>query len=226
MDVNYYVDLLRQNADENYKKFNDKISNSKVQSIGVRLPDIRKIAKQHVSDVSDVAKLPAHVYYETDMLKGIVISSSKLLFEQKSVLLENFAETIENWAVCDSSKVNVPAREREKYFDFFYKMMLGSGEFYVRYGVTNVMDNFLDEAHVDGILSALLHVKYGEYYVDMAVAWLIATAFAKFPSKTKAFLTEDGRSLPPFVYNKALQKMRDSFRISDEDKNWTKTVKM
>ncbi len=225
MELNYYIDILKNIAEEDYRKFNEKITNSCVPSMGVRLPAIRAIAKQYAYDFVDLVSFTPHVYYELDMLQGIVVSSAKLPFEEKSVYLAKFADTLENWAVCDSSKVNVPKAEREKYFKFFAEMCKAQKTFTIRYGITNLMDNFLDEQHIDAVLQLLMQVNYGEYYVDMAVAWLLATAFAKCRESTKAFLTGQGKKLPVFVYNKALQKMRESFRILPEDKQWTYTVK-
>lgn len=225
MNYQQIIEILQQNSSEKYRIFNDKITNSGVKSIGATVPFIRKLAKQCTLD--EVLCLPTHEFYELDMLKGIVISTCKLPFNTKSAYLLDFAKTLENWAVCDSCSVKVPIKERTDYFEFFCQLAVSKQTFVARYGITNLMDNFLDDNHVETILALLDNVTFGEYYVDMAVAWLVATAMAKCRDVTFAYMNGKGKTaLSAFCYNKALQKMRDSFRISGQDKEWSKSAKM
>lgn len=225
MTYQQIIEILQQNSSEKYRTFNDKITNSGVKSIGATVPFIRKLAKSCTLD--EVLTYPTHEFYEVDMLKGIVISTCKMPFERKSEYLRSFATTIENWAVCDSCSVKVPNKERESYFEFFCQLAVSKQTFVARYGITNLMDNYLDDNHVEQIFALLDNVTFGEYYVDMAVAWLVATAMAKCRDVTFAYMNGKGKTvLSAFCYNKSLQKMRDSFRISDSDKEWSKSAKI
>ena len=225
MNYDSLLEVLKQNADEKYKQFNDGIVNGGVSSFGCRMPVLRKIAKSVT--LQDALAYPVHQWLEVDMIVGMAIASAKLPFAEKSPLLWQFAETIDNWAVSDCNTFNVPKSEADLYFDLFSQMVRSDKPFVCRYGVVCLMSNFLDEAHIDEIFSLLSQITvYGHYYVDMGVAWLVATSAAKCRDKTFDYLGGKARAdLNVFTYNKALQKMRDSYRISAEDKEKTYTLK-
>ena len=219
MNYSQLLKELQNNVDVKYKEFNDKIVNANVPSLGCRMPYLRKLAKKLT--VEDAVGFPVHANLETDTLTGMVIANSK------APLLQGFANTIENWAVCDCNTVKVGKKESEQYFVFFLDLAKSDKPFVCRYGLVNLMGNYLDEQHIDDVFAALSTVGcYGHYYVDMAVAWLVATAAAKCRDKTFAYLQGKGRAeLNVFTYNKALQKMRDSYRISEIDKALTYQLK-
>ena len=226
MNYETLLQILRENSNKDYDEFNNPIINSHVPTIGCTIPFMRKFAKSF--SVEEVESFPVHAYYEVDLLRGIVVSNCKLPFVEKSQHLLDFAQNIENWAVCDCSTVKVPKTERQQYFEFFLRLLPNEQPFVCRYGVVNLLSNFLDEEHIDTVFAALKSItQWGHYYVDMAVAWLVATAMAKCRNATVAYLEGCGRQvLNKFAYNKALQKMRESYRVSPEDKQWTYTMKM
>ena len=220
------IQTLKENSNRTYDEFNSTVINSKVATIGCSLPFMRKLAKDF--SVEEVESMPVHDFYEVDLLRGIVVSNCKLPFEAKSQRLLNFALNIENWAVCDCSTVKVAKAERDKYFEFFISLLPSERPFVSRYGVVNLLSNYLDDEHIEEVFAALKTItKWGHYYVDMAVAWLVATAMAKCRNATVAYMECEGRRvLNKFAYNKALQKMRESYRVSAEDKQWTYTMKL
>ena len=217
---------LKQNSNKTFDEFNNKIVNSGVQTIGCTVPFVRKLAKNFT--VTEVESFPTHQYFEVDLLRGVVVSTSKMPFAEKLQHLLTFAETIENWAVCDCSTVKVPKSEMVQYFEFFCSLLPSGQPFVCRYGVVNLMSNYLDDEHIDQVFEALITItQWGHYYVDMGVAWLIATSMAKCRDKTVAYMQGEGRQvLSKFAYNKSLQKMRESYRVSAEDKQWTYTMKI
>lgn len=219
--------LFEQNGSKKYDDFNRRIVNSSVKSLGCTIPYIRSVAKLCSDRLPEILILPVHDYYEVDMLKGMAISSVQMPFAEKSALLWDFAGTLENWAVCDCNTVKVPESENERYFELFLQMCRDSRPFVCRYGLVNLMANFLDEVHVSRVFEVLKSVQFGHYYVDMAAAWLVATAMVKCRTKTVGFMENEGRTvLNAFTYNKALQKMRDSSRVLPQDKVWSKTLKI
>ena len=226
MNYDELIKVLIQNSDRKFDEFNNKIVNSGVPTIGCKVPFVRKLAKKF--SVAEAESFPVHQYFEVDLLRGIVVSNCKLPFAEKSEHLLDFAQTIENWAVCDCATVKVPNAERQLYFDFFIGLLSSEQPFVCRYGVVNLMSNYLDDEHVEQVFAALKSItQWGHYYVDMGVAWLIATAMAKCRDQTVAYVEGYARQvLNKFAYNKALQKMRESFRISPEDKQWTYTLKI
>lgn len=219
------MQILEQRSDKKYQAFNNPIINSSVPSLGVRTPELRKIYKQLTLEQAEA--FPLHKYLEIDMLKGMVVASVKMPFCEKAKLLSDFASSIENWAVCDSNTIRVPKSEQRQYFNFFLEMLSSDKPFACRYGIVNLMSSYLSEQYIDDVFAGLKKITlWGEYYVDMAVAWLLATAMAKLPEKTRGYMVGEGRTVVcVFAYNRALQKMRDSFRVSSDDKQWTYTLK-
>lgn len=226
MNYETLISTLQENSDIKFDEFNSKIINSGVQTIGCKVPFVRKLAKNFC--LEEVESFPVHHYFEVDLLRGIVVATCKLPFGEKSQHLLQFAQDIESWAVCDCSTVKVPKAERADYFDFFCSLLTSDQPFVCRYGVVNLLSNYLDDEHIDNIFAAFQKIKnWGHYYVDMGVAWLVATAMAKCRNKTVAYMEGQGRTvLNRFTYNKALQKMRESYRVSAEDKQWTYQWKM
>lgn len=217
--------MLRSAASREYDAFNSKLTQSGVLSLGCTTPFLRSVARRYKDCFMDFLALPVHDYYEIDMLKGMSLVLADLPFADKSPLLREFADTIENWAVCDSNTIRPSAGERESYFDFFCSLARDNHPFVCRYGLVNLLSRYIDESHIDAIFALLSDVAFGEYYVDMAVAWLVAEAMAKCRDKTVVFMENDGKNiLDAFTYNKSLQKMRDSYRVSAQDKQWSKTL--
>ena len=214
------LELFRQNGDESKIPSKRKIINTELKMFGCNIPFVRN-ASQLVT-LDEAERYPVHDYFEVDLLRSVKVADIRL----PSLLLAQFADTIENWAVCD-----VPVRlgkDKERYFAFFCDMLSSDQPFVCRYGVVNLLGKFLDEQHIGDVFARLGDItQWGHYYVDMGAAWLVATAMAHCRNQTVAFMEGDGRKiLPGSAYNKALQKMRDSFRIQPDDKQWTHTIKM
>ena len=178
------MEQLQANSNGKYDDFNNKIVNSNVKTIGCTVPFVRSLAKQYQNQLDEVMAFPIHEYYEVDLLRGMVVALAKLPFEQKRRYLDDFSRTIENWAVCDCSVLKVPKIEREIYFEYFCDMCLSKMPFVCRYGVVNLLSNYLDDEHIDATFKTIGRITlFGHYYVDMAVAWLVATAMAKCRDK-------------------------------------------
>lgn len=225
MTYEQILQIFKQNGNKDLECFNNKIVNSGVPKIGCKIPFVRGIAK--LCKLEEIESFPLHAYYEVDLLRGIVTANCKLPFAEKVPHISAFADTIENWAVCDCSTIKVPVSERRLYYDFFCNMLPCEKPFVCRYGVVNLMTNFLDAEHIDNVFLQLKRVAdWGNYYVNMGVAWLLATAMAKCREATKLFMEGEAlQTVSKFAYNKALQKMRESFRVNDADKEWTRTLK-
>lgn len=212
------LELLQGNADDSLKGFNEKLYNSAVPVIGCRIPFLRRTAKSISAEQAE--QYPLHQFVEVDMIKGLVLTSKPLAFEKRG-LLWDFAHSLENWAVCDTCKARFPAGEN-RYLAFFGDMAAQRRQFVCRYGLVNLM-SFLKEDVASVIKETEKVTAYGSYYADMGMAWLLATAMAYNSDEVKKFMCRRRDALPDFVVRKALQKMRESFRVSEEDKRWTLT---
>lgn len=165
--------------------------------------------------------------YEEVMIEGLVIVGLKPrdeIYER----LKSWIEKIDCWSLCDSVITTMKFLKsgplREKYFEFFMDISMSEKEMVSRFGIVGLMQQFIDDEHIDRVLSRCAEIKNEYYYSKMAVAWLLSFAYVKFSSKVEA-LFESGR-LDPFTQNKAISKCRDSYRLSDEQKEKLKQYKI
>ena len=214
-DVSFKIAKLAE-GNESYAAFNQRIVNTKMPVIGVRVPDLRRLARELAPDMSaaDISKLLTvqNESFEYVLLCGLLITHARLDDQTAIDLTKQYLPLVDSWAHID---VFVEKKRRfagEIWWDFTLECLQSKAEFTVRYGVVSLMTNFLDEAQVDRVFAALRNVKHDGYYVKMALAWLYATAAVNFFEKTLAEL--ENRQIDAWMRNKAYQKMRESRRFT------------
>ena len=205
-------------GNETYAAFNKRIVNTKMPVIGVRVPDLRRLARQLAPDISaaDISELLTVQDESFDylLLCGLLITYARFDDQTAIDLTKQYLPRIDSWAHID---VFIEKKRRfagESWWNFALECLQSEAEFTVRYGVISLMTNFLDEAHIDQVFTALREVKHDGYYVKMALAWLYATAAVNFFELTLAEL-ENGH-IDAWTRNKAYQKMRESRRFTPE----------
>ncbi|MBR3588874.1 MAG: DNA alkylation repair protein [Clostridia bacterium] len=213
--------------DEKYKNFNSKlIPNIPLEKqIGVRIPDIRRLAKEikNTEEADGFLMSLPHEYFEENNLHGYLLEYINN-FDTAIEMTEKFLPFIDNWATCDTMSVkvfkqNIPALYKK------IKAWLKSEETYtIRFAVNMLMKYFLDENFSEEVLTLVAEIQNKEYYVNMVRAWFFATAMAKQREATLPYLTE--RKLDKWTHNKTIQKCRESYRISDSDKELLKEMKL
>lgn len=230
-DMQGIMDILKEKSDLKAKLFGEKLIFTKSEILGVRTPDMRALIKrilrgefglpeEVLEDLSDAT-------YEELVLQGGIIAGLKdLTFDKRKSLIERYVPKIDNWAHCDSfvGSSKFVARDLAVWKPFFYKYAQSNSEFGVRYGVINFMSYYLNNDHIDDVLKTVEIVDYDAYYVKMAVAWTVATALAKYYDKTVRLIEQ--RKLEKFTHNKAIQKAVESYRITDGQKAYLKTLKI
>ncbi len=214
-DVSFKIAKLAE-GNESYAAFNQRIVNTKMPVIGVRVPDLRRLARELAPDMSaaDISKLLTvqNESFEYVLLCGLLITHARLDDQTAIDLTKQYLPLVDSWAHID---IFVEKKRRfagEIWWDFTLECLQSKAEFTVRYGVVSLMTNFLDEAQVDRVFAALRNVKHDGYYVKMALAWLYATAAVNFFEKTLAEL--ENRQIDAWMRNKAYQKMRESRRFT------------
>ncbi len=220
---------LLNDADEKYKNFHQKlIPTNTYPIIGVRVPIINKIAKNILKEKDVVLNFfnTKHTYYEEYFLHGILIGLSKFDLNTTLKLLDDFLPYINNWAICDSlvSSLKIFKKYREEIFPRVKKWLNSKHEYTVRFAIVVLLNYFLDDCFISQVLNLIKSINHESYYVNMATAWLISVALVKQYEKTLPLLEE--KSLPNFIQNKAIQKAIESFRISDFNKSYLKTLKI
>ena len=213
--------------DEKYKEFQKKLIPTVDENtvIGVRTPVLRKYAK----DVSGtpgavifMQTLP-HEYYEENNLNGMLIETMKD-YDECITYLDEFLPYVDNWAVCDIFSPKVFRKNKDKLIDKIREWTASGHSYTCRFGMGMLMTHFLDEDFRVEYLEIPATVHSEEYYVNMMIAWFYATELAKQWDATIGYI-EDQR-LDTWTHNKTIQKARESYRITPEQKEYLKTLKM
>ncbi len=204
---------LIKNKDEKYKDFQKGLVPNVDESriIGVRLPVIRKLAKQVNLDTDEFD----FNCYEEAMMFGIAIGNLKYNWYK---YLDVFVPIIDNWAVCDSasSSMKFVKTHQEEMWNYLKKYMYSENEYEVRFVVVIMMDYYINDEYIDRMINYLSSVKSDKYYINMAIAWALSFVYFKYKEKVMKFINEN--TLSDFVHNKTIQKIRESNRISKEEK--------
>lgn len=220
-------ELLFRLQDREYQRFQQSLmpTVSPETVIGVRTPQLRLLAKQlDGTPVADafILQLP-HKYYEENNLHAFLIEKEKG-FEKAVSKVENFLPYVDNWATCDCMNPKVFAKNTEKLLPYAEKWIPSDHVYTVRYGIGTLMRYFLDRNFTEDILKKVYGIRSEEYYVMMMQAWFFATALAKqYDSAVKVL--QEGR-LSAWVHNKTIRKAIESYRISDGEKKYLRTLRI
>lgn len=220
------LDKLFDLKNETYAEFQSKLlpNIKREKIIGVRVPEMRKLAKEYFKNEESkifLNDLP-HEYYDENLLHGMLISEIKD-YDECINELEKFLPFIDNWAVCDTISPKVFKNNKEKLIEKI-KIWISSKETYVcRFGILMLMKHFLDDDFKSEYLEIVANIKSDEYYVNMMIAWLFATALSKHWDETIIYL--ENKKLGTPVHNKTIQKARESYRITARQKEYLKGLK-
>lgn len=213
-------------ADLKYQKFHSTLCPGTSNIIGVRVPVLRGVAKEIVAqDWRSYLKNANDDYYEEIMLQGMVIGLAKMEIEERFYYLKKFIPKIDNWAVCDVTCAGLKFTNKhlEQVWDFIIPYINSQKEFEVRFGVVMLLDFYITPNYIERVLEIVNQVKHEGYYVKMAIAWAISICYIKFPKETMRLLQNN--NLDIFTYNKALQKIIESYRVSEEKKEIIRAMK-
>lgn len=215
-------DLLYSNIDLEYKKFNDKIINTNMKTLGVRTPILKHIARNY-KDKIDINKIDNSIY-EKYLIKGFIISLNKDI----NYVIENLDKYMrlnDNWAICDmvTSNAKIFKKNKDIVYDYVIKNINDSNNFIVRYVYVILLDYFMEEKYLSKIFNIIDNDKNNNYYVYMAKAWLISICYIKYPKVTFEYLKDT--KIDNITYNKTIDKIRDSKRVDVKDKSLLKNMK-
>ena len=217
---------LEAMAEEKYRQFAVSLLPAGTKMLGVRLPKLRELAKQMAKQGKSDWGAPCGALMEEKMLEGMIIGYADLSFEERCERLRRFVPKIDNWSVCDSVCVSLRSWVEQdkaavwKMLEFFLSR---KEPYQLRFAVVMMLDFFVDEEYLSRVLARLDAVKHSDYYVKMAVAWAVSVCFAKYPAETMRYL--QNCSLDNDTFNKALQKIVESYRVAPELKAKIKTMK-
>ena len=221
---------LLQLAERGNKKFTESLNPGVEHILGIRVPDLRKLAARIAKGDWEAYLDAADTYYmEERMLQGMVLGCIRPDADVEVYLhrVTQFVWNINSWSVCDTFKFGGGKKfveaNKERLWEYLKTWMHAEGEYEIRFGVVMAMQHFIDEEHLDELFSLYDGIRHEGYYVRMAVAWALSVCFVKFPERTLAYLKQN--SLDKFTYNKALQKITESYRVDAATKDVIRAMK-
>ena len=225
MDVKAELESL---ADGEYRDFTSALipNVEKSRVIGVRLPQIKKLADRVAkNDWREFLSQKPGDTLEEKLLRGFVIGRAKLPVEEHLKLVRDFVPLIDCWSVCDSFVMSLKfvRKNRAEVWEFIKPYFFSSKPYDVRFAVVMTLDYFSDEEYADRVFQIFDSIENNDYYVSMAVAWAVSVFFVHAPEQTWRYLRSN--CLDDDTHNKALRKIIESHRVSDEDKTIIRTLK-
>lgn len=218
---------LESSVDWEYKKFHQALVPGLTSMMGVRMPRVREIARKAAKtpEWKTEWELLNTGCYEELMIQGILIDVGRLTREEQVELLQKFVPLINNWAICDCccSTWKFMRKDANFWFSFIKPYFFSEREYEVRFAVVAALDHFILEEYLEQLFCIFDEIHHEGYYVKMAVAWAVSVCFVKYPVETWEYLKRD--RLDVFTHNKAIQKIRESFRVSREDKDRLQQLK-
>ena len=213
--------------DIKYQEFTAKLipNINKNKIIGVRMPDLRKLAKEikNIDYIDDFLLELPHKYHEENLLHGILLSK----YNDIDILLrelDKFLKYVDNWMVCDIISPKLFKKEPDKVYKYIKKWINSKYEYKIRFGVVSLLQFYLDDNYRYEELELVGNIKSESYYVKMAIAWFYSFALIKqYDDTIKVF---EDKKLDKWIHNKSIQKAIESYRVSNEKKEYLKSLKM
>ena len=213
--------------DEKFSDFNSRLipGVDRKKVIGVKTPELKKLAKIIVKEniADDFLQQLPHKYFEENQLHAFIVSDIKD-YDMALSEIERFLPYIDNWATCDQLIPKAIAKNPERVLIKADEWLESEHTYTVRFAIGIYMRYFLDDRFKKDYLYKIASLKSEEYYVNMMIAWYFATALAKQYDTTISVFEK--RLLDKWTYNRAIQKARESYRVSDEHKEVLKGMKI
>ena len=223
--------LFNDNVDLKYRDFQAKICKTKYPILGIKIPIIRKIAKQLLKEysyeeiISNLGNMEES--FESVMLEGLVIANASTSYSEKLNLITNYLSKIDNWANCDifGGELKFIKKYQDEFFKYLNNFWKMQDEYYLRFGIVILLNYYINEKYLDNVLAILLNIKSDYYYVKMAISWCLSICLVKYYNETLKFLKKNRVQIDPWIYNKTIQKACESYRLTNKQKDELKKMK-
>ena len=210
---------LEKAKEEKYQQFTSKLLPGTKNILGVRLPYLRKMAKRIAKENKKTYwKEAKEDTFEEIMLQGMVIGYWQGDMQEIFTLADSFIPKIDNWSVCDSfcSGLKIAKQYPEQVWEWLQPYLYSDQEYKIRFALVMLLDYYINSKYVPAIFSMIDPIKKEDYYVKMAVAWLLSMCYVSFPKETWNYL--ENSKLDAFTYDKTLQKIIESNTVAKEVK--------
>ena len=213
-------------ADDWYREFSMKGSPSERPFIGVRIPMVREVVAKVPDEKVDEFLKVEPVAIEEVLARGMLLC--RLPYEGMMEWFDSQINYIDNWCTCDvfcSGVCRKIGKHREEFLELKVDGLLDAkDEFAVRVGLVMLKCGYVSEDYLAVIFDRVERIaKREEYYVRMAIAWLVAECFIKYPEETLAYMKAS--KLPKWTYNKTISKICDSYRVDEEMKEMLRKMR-
>lgn len=217
-DYNDFIKYLKTLADSKYKEFSDSLVPGIEHSFGIRIPILRDTAKKiSKGNYNEFLACKKGVYREEIMLEGLVMTLIKCDYPQMLEYIKVFADKITSWETCDVVSFKGLKKHLDEFFSDIEYFIYNENPWVVRFGFGCLLEFYLTDEYIDRVLEYVNSINSDFYYVQMMQGWLVATAAAKCRDKAIKFLQYN--NLNATTQNIAVRKIRESNRISKEDKD-------
>lgn len=222
MNEKYLISLLFKHHDVKYDNFNCKIANSSLKTIGVRVPVVRQLAKEIVKNGMKIDNINLSMYLELTMLYGFYMLLILKKDEDKIDFLNKYLPYVDSWTITDTITPMIKPKNIKLYVQHLGIWQSSKDIFVRRFSYIFVLDYLLTDKYICLVPSYIKNDS--EYYVKMSIAWLISTMLIKYYNFTVSFLASNNL-LDDWTFNKSIQKACESYRISNEQKLYLKSLK-
>ncbi|MCK5849367.1 MAG: DNA alkylation repair protein [Kiritimatiellae bacterium] len=213
-------------SEEKYKRFASSLIPNVHHLIGVRIPLIRKIAKRIAKeDAVEYLNATDPLYFEEVMLEGLVITHMTSDIETILSYVSKFVPKIDNWSVCDSfcTYFKIVKEHRRRVWTFLMPYWQSTNAYEVRFAIVMMLKYYIDKKYINDLWVIFDRISHDDYYVKMAIAWVISMCFVNYPVETMHYLSDN--QLERDTYNKALKKIIESTRVDKKTKQIIRAMK-
>ena len=214
MNYRELLDELYGLADHKYRKFHKSLlKDDGINVIGVRIPALRAIARTFKGSEDELMSFPDE-FYEVTFIKLAAVAN--LPYGEFVQRVERCVSLIDNWAVCDGFSAKCIKGHRDEFLEYICKFLSSPSQFSQRYALTTLLHFYVEERYLNVIFNCCSRADTSQYYVHMAVAWLLAEVLIKYYDSGVEYLNKE--ILTKSTHNKAIQKAKESYRLTPEQK--------
>ena len=221
------LDEIILNKDDSYRAFHEKLVPTINNILGLRGPKAKEIAKKYANtDTGNefLNSLP-HTYYDENLVHGYMLGYLNADTEALKSRIVDFLPYVDNWAVCDSMVCGLKRffKDIDKVADFIFSCLKSDKIYTVRFGIVSLLSYYINDKYIDRVIESTVNINSEEYYIKMANAWLYSVMLVKKYEKTLSII--ENKLLDRWTHNKAIQKSIESFRITNEQKDYLRTLR-
>lgn len=224
-DYNIFLEYLYSKKDIKFKEFSKKIILDETM-IGVRTPILKNMAREiFKGNYKSYLEIAKDDIYEEKLIYGLIICNIKEFNEETIKYMDNYSKKINNWALCDlfCSNLKFVKKNKKEVLEYIKKKIKKENIWIKRLCFVLLLDYYIEEKYLSLIFELCDTYNTNDYYIEMSVAWLISNCYIKYKRETNIYLNNN--KLNKFTYNKAIQKIIESKRITEEEKNILRTMK-